>query len=338
MRRIQKDVGSMRQFISRCYHGLKRRYRTLTAPRIDIYKENEGRPVKKIENVKKVSAVIPNYNYEGFLNERIDSILFQTYPVSELIILDDCSTDQSVKLIEERIKNNQTGIPMKLIKNESNSGNVFAQWQKAFASASGDYVWIAEADDSCNIHFLETIMKAFDDPEVVISYSESLTMNEHNQLLMKDLREWIDIYQIGKWNQNYVNDGKEEVAETMCINNTLANASSAVFRKGDYFDILERAKSYRLAGDWYTYMCILRLGKIAYCRDSLNYHRMQSKSVTLTTHPEREFDEIVSLQNFAMKYFDITEETKEKIYERRARKRRQLGLQGYHAVDYHSSI
>lgn len=328
----------MRRLILRCYYGLRRRYRALTAPKINIYKENKNGTTDKVKHVKKVSAVIPNYNYERFLNERIDSILFQTYPVSELIILDDCSTDQSVSLIEERIRNNQTGIPIRLIKNEVNSGNVFAQWQKAFASASGDYVWIAEADDSCNIHFLETVMKAFDDKEVVISYCESLTMNEQNQLLMKDLREWIDIYQTGKWNKDYINDGQKEVAETMCVNNTLANASSAVFRKGSYYDILEKAKVYRLAGDWYTYMCILRFGKIAYCKDSLNYHRMQSKSVTLTTHPEREFDEIVSLQNFAMNYFDITDETKEKIYERRARKRAQLGLQGYQAVDYHSSI
>ena len=85
-------------------------------------------------------------------------------------------------------------------------------------------------------------------------------------------------------------------------------------------------------------MNILRLGKIAYCKESLNYHRMQNKGVTLTTNAKKEFDEIVSLQSYAMKHFDITEEVKEKIYERRATKRRQLGLQGYHAVDYYSSI
>lgn len=77
---------------------------------------------------------------------------------------------------------------------------------------------------------------------------------------------------------------------------------------------MEEAKRYRLAGDWYTYMGILRLGKISYCKQSLNYHRMQEKSVTLTTNAHKEFDEIVSLQNFAMNYFDVKEETKELIY------------------------
>ena len=275
---------------------------------------------------KKITAVIPNYNYARFLNERIDSVLFQTYPVSELIILDDCSTDNSVEIINERIKNNTTGIPMRLVVNEKNSGSVFSQWQKAFMLAKGDYVWIAEADDSCDKRFLETVMKGFDDEEVVISYCESLTIDENNVLLMGDLRVWIDIFNTGKWNENYVKDGKEEVAETMCINNTIANVSSAVIKNGDYFDILEGAKEYKLAGDWYTYMNILKQGKIAYFKESLNYHRMQTQGLTLSTSHEREFDEIVRLQNFALENFNVTDEVKKKVYERRERERKRFGL------------
>ena len=60
--------------------------------------------VNNIINSKKVSVVIPNYNYENYIEERIDSILMQTYPIHELIILDDCSTDNSVNKIEEIIK------------------------------------------------------------------------------------------------------------------------------------------------------------------------------------------------------------------------------------------
>ena len=83
--------------VTRCYRGIKRRLKRILTPKIDIYKEYKS-AVKtgKADNLK-VTAVIPNYNYERFLNERIDSILFQTYPVNELIILDDCSTDKSVE-------------------------------------------------------------------------------------------------------------------------------------------------------------------------------------------------------------------------------------------------
>lgn len=274
----------------------------------------------------KVSAVIPNYNYARFLRERVDSILFQTYPVSEIIILDDCSKDNSIEVIEQIISENKSGIPIRLVKNEKNSGSVFAQWQKAFQLAKEDYVWIAEADDSCNERFLETIMRGFRTPGVIISYCESLTIDENNKLLMGDLRVWIDIFNTGKWDHDYIKDGSDEVAETMCINNTIANVSSAVIKNGDYFDILEGAKAYKLAGDWYTYMNLLKLGKIAYFRESLNYHRMQTQGLTLSTSHEKEFEEIIRLQDFAIENFDISEETKKKIYERRERERIRFGL------------
>ena len=69
--------------------------------KIDIYKN----PMKKlnIENPKKVSVIIPNYNYANFIIERIDSILMQTYPIYEIVILDDCSPDNSVKVINKKI-------------------------------------------------------------------------------------------------------------------------------------------------------------------------------------------------------------------------------------------
>lgn len=293
---------------------------------VTIYGWNETLP--KVTNpTKKVSAVIPNYNYARYLKERIDSVLFQTYPVTEIVILDDCSTDNSVEVIQTCIEQNQTGIPIRFVPNEKNSGNVFSQWQKAFREAEGDYVWIAEADDSCSAMFLETVMQGFEDERVVLSYCESLTMDEKNVLLMGDLRVWIDIFDTGRWNDNYIKEGTDEVAEAMCINNTIANVSSAVIKNDDYNAILEGAKEYHLAGDWYTYMSILKKGKIAYFKESLNYHRMQTQGLTLSTSHEKEFEEIVRLQDFAIANYDIPDSIKELVYTRREKERVRFGLQ-----------
>ena len=213
-----------------------------------------------------------------------------------------------------------------MICNEKNSGNVFAQWQRAFQEAQGDYVWIAEADDSSHAQFLETVMEGFEDPETVISYCESLTMDEKNYVLMGNLRPWIDLTKCGKWDKSYKKDGIAEITETMCINNTIANVSSAVFRNGDYHQFIEKAKEFRLAGDWYVYMRVLELGGIAYNSQSLNYHRMQPQGMTLSTTHKTEYQEIIWLQNYAMEHYPISKETREKILKRRERERIRFGL------------
>ena len=99
---------------------------------------------------KKVSVIVPNYNYAQYISRRIDYILKQTYPVYELIILDDKSSDRSIKIIEKKINEIKEKLPelkVKFVENEKNSGKVISQWKKGFELATGDYVWIAEADD-----------------------------------------------------------------------------------------------------------------------------------------------------------------------------------------------
>ena len=153
--------------------------------KVNIYKKRKKKI--KIDNPKKVSVIIPNYNYANYIIERIDSVLMQTYPIYELIILDDCSPDNSVEVINkkiEQIKKEYPEIKIQFIINEKNSGGcVFKQWKKGFDAATGEFIWIAEADDSAENNFVEELVKPFDDSEVVLSYCESARIDGENNLI-----------------------------------------------------------------------------------------------------------------------------------------------------------
>ena len=264
--------------------------------KINIYKKKYSK--LKINNPKKVSVIIPNYNYEKYLKERIDSVLFQTYPIYEVIILDDCSTDDSIDLIKNIISKNKD-INIKLIENKINSGSVFSQWQKGFENATGEYVWIAEADDSCNPKFLENVIKPFDDKDVVISYCESMRMDENNVIQNTACRDWNFPISDVKWNNSYVKTGEEEIKEALSIMNTIVNVSAVVFKNDNpkrIINILESAKNYKMSGDWFTYYSILKTGKIAYTSKSLNYFRKHSNSTSISASRELEIKELLMIQ------------------------------------------
>ena len=70
----------------------------------------------------KVSVIIPNYNHQKYLKERIDSILNQTYPDYELLILDDRSPDNSMDVINLYKKHPRIS---QIVCNEVNSGSTF---------------------------------------------------------------------------------------------------------------------------------------------------------------------------------------------------------------------
>lgn len=126
-----------------------------------------------------VSVIIPNYCHARFLNQRIDSVLNQTYRDYEVIILDDCSTDNSREIIESYRNHPKIS---HIVYNEKNSGSTFIQWEKGFELARGEYIWIAESDDVARSTFLEECMNAFSSySDVSIVFSDCLFVDENTR-------------------------------------------------------------------------------------------------------------------------------------------------------------
>src|SRR5882762_42615 len=117
-----------------------------------------------------VSIVVPNYNHARFLRQRLDSIVGQTFQDFELILLDDCSTDESQSILREYATDSRVRLEF----NEKNSGSTFKQWNKGVRLARGEYIWIAESDDYADERLLERLVGVLEaEPEVTLAYCRS---------------------------------------------------------------------------------------------------------------------------------------------------------------------
>lgn len=287
--------------------------------KVNIYKEKKN----KVKSNAKISVIIPNYNYSKYIIERIDSVLLQTIPIYELIILDDASTDNSVEIINNKIdiiKKEYPKINVKFIPNKINSGGcVFAQWQKGLKEASGDYVWIAEADDSSNTLFLETALNFFKkNKNLVLFYSESKRIDDNDNVTALNCQDWCDIFHTNRWQKDYVNNGKDEVINYLSNNNTILNVSSVVWKNDKDLDkIFEEAKNYKIAGDWYIYAKFLEKGDIAFTKQPLNYFRKHGASASTLEIRDKEYKEVFEIQEMIRRKYNLAEDLVKKQMIRR---------------------
>lgn len=121
--------------------------------------------------MKKVSVIIPTHNSEKYILECINSVINQTYKNLEIIIIDDKSTDDSVKLIKS-IKDKR----IKLIELERNSGAAITR-NKGIEASTGDYICFLDSDDYWKLKKIEKQVKYIKDKAFI--YSEYLYLRKN---------------------------------------------------------------------------------------------------------------------------------------------------------------
>lgn len=221
-----------------------------------------------------VSVVVPFYNHEEFIDERLNSILNQNIKDIEIIALDDCSTDNSVLTVEKYL----TDPRVKVYTNATNSGSPFKQWKKGIELAKSDVIWIAEGDDSCSTNFISQLLPYFDDSLINIAYARTEMINENGDIQAEVFKPYFDKAYAGKFDSSYVRTGIEEVNEQLGAMCTLVNASGLMIRKSSLGETLNEAENFKMCGDWLIYLECLKNGKIAYDINAINYFRRHSAS------------------------------------------------------------
>ncbi len=177
--------------------------------------------MRNLENTTaKVSICIPTYNHAHFLQDAIGSALAQTYQNLELVVVDNCSTDNTARLVQEYAARDAR---VHYVRNQINIG-AQNNLNRCIELASGEYILILCADDLLAPTALQKLVQAFyEHPEISLAGCSRLIVD-------KDLRPL---------NAPYFSRKSEQLAGTKVIRKCLRNGnligepSSVLFRKRD---------------------------------------------------------------------------------------------------------
>lgn len=217
-----------------------------------------------------VSVIIPNYCHARYLDQRIQSVLHQTYQNFEVIILDDCSPDDGASraVIEQYRSNPHVS---QIVYNEANSGSTFKQWEKGIGLAKGELIWIAESDDDCEPTFLEELVS-------------KLMLSQNASVAFCRTIAFDDGVNYGPIGPESIKDGLMEGAafihDYMRSGCGIVNASSAVFRKSSIAGIRNDFKSYKGSGDRLFWIEMAEQGDVIFVEKPLNRFRMHLNNST----------------------------------------------------------
>src|SRR5690606_1176147 len=125
-----------------------------------------------------VSVITPTYNRADFIGEAVESVLAQTYPNFELVIIDDGSTDNTRDILEPYLKDSR----IRLF-HQQNQGQSVAR-NRGLEEATGEFICFLDSDNAWFPEKLEKSLKAFDhNPESDVVYGDFVVIDEQGREL-----------------------------------------------------------------------------------------------------------------------------------------------------------
>jgi len=263
-------------------------------------------------HLKRVSVVVPNYNYAQYLEQRLSSIYSQNYPVYEVVLLDDGSDDKSIDVAESVAK--RAGRKLRVIQSAINSGSVYAQWKHAAQVARAELLWIAEADDSADPNFLTVLSNEFTE-NTAMAFCDSKQIGVNGEHLSNSYQHYFATVDAGLFSQSFKIEGRNFAARAMAVRNVVINVSGVLWDKTKlaqcFVTVGDELLNYQLAGDWRIYLELLNLDGIsmAFVAEALNTHRRHGSSLTQTLDVQQHLNEIKAMHKFVCANMQVDNKT-----------------------------
>jgi glycosyltransferase involved in cell wall biosynthesis len=214
-----------------------------------------------------VSIITPTYNHEKFIGQCIESVLAQTYPYWEQIIIDDGSTDRTREIVsqfkDDRIKYlRQENIGIWRLKETYN---------KALSISQGELIAVLEGDDFWPPNKLEKQIPAFDKPDVVLSWGKVTQTTQDAKTLDTNPKNF-------KW---FEHRKKEEVLRRLLLHNFIS-ACTAMCRKVALLSVGGfQQPSQAMYVDYPTWLELSLVGEFKPVNEVLGFYRRHAGQISV---------------------------------------------------------
>jgi len=236
-----------------------------------------------------VSVIVASYNHAQFLEQRMDSLINQTYQDIEILVIDDCSPDNSVEILRRY----ESHPKVRLIIREKNGGWVTVSNQGVEMSV-GQFLIFANCDDECDPRMIERLVDASkQNPTSGVTFCRSLMVDERGLVLGDD-------YEIREksFRERCVGDtiiNRSEMYRFLMHSCVIPNLSAALIRRSCFNLAGVLTSEYRACSDWDLFFRISNDFDFCYVAEPLNLFRQHSATIRSATKGRITYDEFFRL-------------------------------------------
>jgi glycosyltransferase involved in cell wall biosynthesis len=233
----------------------------------------------------KFSILIANYNNGKYFRECYDSVMAQEYPNWEAVILDDASTDDSVRVIKNIIKDDRR---FRFFENSVNSG-VGITKSRLIDLAEGDVCGFVDPDDAITPTAISSSIKNFQEKEVVLTYSVFMSCDENLQPLSPFRTRQV------KNNDRCFFNYPIQIAHFVC------------FDRKVYLQTEKMNTAMKIAEDQDLYLKMYEKGKVKFINEVNYLYRLHSGGISQNDNKQQSYEYFAKVIFLAMKRRNLTE-------------------------------
>jgi len=248
----------------------------------------------------RVSLIVASYNHARYLPTRMESLINQTYDDIEIVVIDDCSPDNSVDVL----RTYEDHPKVRLIIREQNGGWVTVSNQGIDVS-TGEYVLFANCDDSCDPTMVERLVAAIKSSKKTgIAFCRSYMVDENDAVMGDDFT--VRSADFRAYCAADVVIPKDQAKRFLLHSCVIPNLSACLFRRQCFEDHGNLSAKYRVCCDWDLFFRIAQTYDIAYVAAPLNNFRQHHKTIRSVTKDKVVYEEYFRLLLKQIRNLDLT--------------------------------